>query len=292
MAFHSTRSNALRLMRSNLTEQQWEGNTKAVEKLKLQIKNHSLASHPAISSLQSEKYSLNSIKQIHLEYRHAIVQIFTDALLMAQLQSRQLEPRLTFGAKMGPRCLLTLNILDEFGFAPGVGEDGYYLGNPSLAHYPLFEDVLKRLGISEAEIKYFNPSGISNQVREFLESSFTDYLSILVLLAVAEEQVILFSQPLRQTLVNLKIDTDVGYYVVHGTTDDKTLNASDDQHEDDLWYALIHGCTASDFERITSLALRYCDLWNEFWTYQYASSRNFMRNDRISCPSNEAACIE
>jgi len=279
-------------MRSNLTDQQWEDNTKAVEKLKLQIKNHSLASHPAIGSLQSEEYTLNSIKRIHLEYRHAIVQIFTDALLMAQFQSRQLEPRLTFGSKMGPRFLLTLNILDEFGFAPGVGEDGYYLGNPSLAHYPLFEDVLRRLGISEAEIKHFSPSGISKEVRAFLESSFTDYLDILVLLAVAEEQVILFSQPLRQALVNLKIDTNVGYYVVHGTTDDKTLNASDDQHEDDLWYALIHGCTVSDFTRITSLALRYCDLWNEFWTHQYTSSRNLILNDHISYPSNEVAYIE
>ena len=54
------------------------------------------------------------------------MQTFTDALLMAQFQTKQLEPRLHAGAKMFPRFLLSLNIFDEFGFRPGLDKDGYY----------------------------------------------------------------------------------------------------------------------------------------------------------------------
>ncbi len=49
---------------------------------------------------------INSLNKNHLEYRHAIVQIFTDALLMAQFQTKQLEPKLHSGAKMFSTCFI------------------------------------------------------------------------------------------------------------------------------------------------------------------------------------------
>lgn len=126
-----------------------------------------------------------------MEYRHAIVQVFTDALLMAQFQTKQLEPKLHSGAKMFPRVLLSLNILDEFGFRPGTDQDNYYLGNPEYAHYPLYEDLLNDYGLNEQDRRSYHPSKIADQVRTFLESSYDSYIKVVALLAVAEEEVIL-----------------------------------------------------------------------------------------------------
>ena len=81
---------------------------------------HPVSHHPAIETLNNGEINKENLKRIHLEYRHAIVQTFTDALLMAQYQTKQLEPRLHAGAKMFPRCLLSLNIFDEFGFLLGL----------------------------------------------------------------------------------------------------------------------------------------------------------------------------
>lgn len=273
MIANGTRKSALLAMMRNLSVQQWEDNKSSVEKLKSQIKGNSLSKHRAIRALEQEKFSVKSLQLIHLEYRNAIVKIFTDALLMAQFQARQLEPRLAPGAKMGPRFLLTLNILDEFGFSPSLGDDGYYYGNPRFAHYPLFENVLDQLGITVTDRCAYKPSRISDKVRAFLEASFHNYTDLLILLAVAEEQVVLFSQPLRKALNNADINTEFGYYVVHGTTEDLALNAADDQHEDDLWVALTHACTPSDFSRLGEIANQYCDLWQEFWSHQLDRSR-------------------
>ena len=52
---------------------------------------------------------------------------------------------------MFPRVLLSLNVLDEFGFRPGTDPDNYYLGNPEYAHYPLYEDLLNDYGLSEKD---------------------------------------------------------------------------------------------------------------------------------------------
>ncbi len=43
----------------------------------------------------------------------------------------------------------------------------------------------------------YHPSKIADQVRNFLESSYDSYIKVVALLAV-EEEVILFSPPLRE----------------------------------------------------------------------------------------------
>uniref|UniRef100_UPI0022554F92 hypothetical protein n=1 Tax=Dyella silvatica TaxID=2992128 RepID=UPI0022554F92 len=206
------------------------------------------------------------------EYRHAIVQIFTDALLAAQLQSRQLEPRLQPGAKLAPRFLLTLNDLDEFGFRPGLDVDSYYRGNPAYAHYPLFERVLDDYGIEPHVRESYVPSQSSQSVREYLDQSYGNYLDVVVLLAAAEEEVILFSPPLREATRALGINVDDGYYFVHGVSADETSDAADDDHEDDLWLILTQALTPDQYMRVQALCLRYCDLWAEFWTAQLAQA--------------------
>ena len=169
---------------------------------------------------------------------------------------------------MAPRVLLTLNILDEFGYTPGVSNIGYYKGHHEYSHYVLYEKLLNEIGISSQDRNEHPSSDISNEVRCFLESTFTDYASIVALLAVAEEQVILFSPPLRKSIAHHGYDVAKGYYRVHGTTDDADTDGADDDHENDLWAALTQACTKENHEKLTSVCLSYCDLWDEFWSHQ------------------------
>jgi len=112
---------------------------------------------PAIAALNGGGLGLCTMRRIHLEYRHAIVQIFTDALLAAQFQSRQLEPRLTAGATMAPRFLLTLNDLDEFGFRPGLDSNGYYRSNPRICALSAVREDSRRV--------WNKPSGTGTPMR-------------------------------------------------------------------------------------------------------------------------------
>lgn len=247
----------------------WVKNIGFITRLKTLISNHPISKHPAIQLLNSGEIDKEYLLNIHLEYRHAIVQIFTDALLMAQYQTKQLEPRLGAGSKMSPRFLLTLNVLDEFGFRPGVDQEGYYLGNPIYAHYPLFEQVLNNFKADEIKRNTFKPSAIADKVRMYLENYFDNYKATVALLAVAEVEVILFSPALRQATRAVGLNVDQGYYHVHGTSLDPSNDAADDDHENDLWYILAQACEEDDYKFITKVCLEYCDLWQEFWDRQF-----------------------
>ncbi|MFC5740718.1 hypothetical protein [Dyella tabacisoli] len=260
-------------MRASLSEDLWQRNAAFIENLRQLIAEHPVAKHPAIAVLNGGALDHAAMRTIHLEYRHAIVQIFTDALLAAQLQSRQLEPRLHPGAKLAPRFLLTLNDLDEFGFRPGLDVDGYYRGNPAYAHYPLFERVLDEYKITQQARKTYAPSKSSQSVREYLEHSYGSYIDVVVLLAAAEEEVILFSPPLREATRALGIDVNNGYYFVHGISEDASSDAADDDHENDLWLILTQALTPDQYPRIQALCLRYCDLWAQFWSFQLTQAQ-------------------
>lgn len=267
--FNNPRKKALAGMKQSISAELWEKNSKFLTRLRAKIAEHPVTHHSAIDILNNGKINKEDLKKIHLEYRHAIVQTFTDALLMAQFQTKQLEPRLHAGAKMYPRFLLSLNIFDEFGFRPGLDKDGYYQGNPEYAHYPLFEDILNDFGITEQDRLTYQPSEIAKQVREFLENAYDDYKAVSALLAVAEEEVILYSPPLRKATKAVGLDVEGGgYYHVHGISEDESAEAADDDHEEDLWYVLMQACTEEDYNYIEKLCLEYCDLWEKFWDAQ------------------------
>ncbi|MEB3355685.1 MAG: hypothetical protein VKK04_03000 [Synechococcales bacterium] len=255
-------------IQASISEDLWLQNARFIQGLKHKVQQHPVSSHPAIQALNQGRFNREQLRHIHLEYRHAIVQVFTDALLIAQYQSRQLEPRLTPGSKMYARFLLTLNTLDEFGFQPGADASGYYRGNPNRAHYPLFERVLDELGISAQERCTYRPSQIAQEVRTHLEDSFNDFSLVTSLLAVAEEEVVLFSAPLRENSRKVGVTVTSGYYLCHGTSDDAQADANDDAHEDDLWYVLMQALLPDQYETILQVCSRYCDLWVEFWDAQ------------------------
>ena len=266
--FNNPRQKAKEAIRASIPSDLWLANSDFVAQLSQKVKNHQVATHPAIELLNRGTFNREQMVAIHLDYRHAIVQIFTDALLIAQYQTCQLEPRLTPGSKMYVRFLITLNDLDEFGFRPGLDKYGYYLGNPSQAHYPLFEEVLDRLGVSQQQRKRYVTTKVASQTRQFLENAYGDLCSVVSLLAVAEEEVVLFSAPLRENTRAVGIDVSSGYYACHGSNEDLQADARDDDHANDLWYVLIQALTPQRYGEIEKLTRDYCDLWVEFWDTQ------------------------
>lgn len=260
---------AVQALEQSVAPEVWKSNLEFIKELRTAITSHPLATNPMLALLNGGTLPLDSVQTIHMEYRHAIVQIFTDALLIAQFNSRELENRLAPSSKLAARFLLTLNVLDEFGFTPGADPSGYYRGNPAFAHYPMYEQVLVDLGIGKSQRDDFVPSDLAESLRMFLESSYDSYISVAALLAVAEEQVILYSPPLRHSVRALGCNVDKGYYFAHGTSSDEEAMAADDDHQDDLWYVLAQACSQGDHEAIKKSCLNYCDLWNKFWLFQY-----------------------
>lgn len=270
------RQNAVEAMKRTVSAQVWKQNSEFTDSLRHEIEAHPITQHPMIRIFESGEIPKDVLQVIHLEYRHAIVQIFIDALLAAQLETRQLEPRLPYGSKVPPRFLLTLNNLDEFGFRPGLDSKNYFRGNPLAAHYPLFETVLDDLGTTDAEREAFNPSEISDKLRRSLLKTFGDLLQLTTLLAVVERQVILFSPSMRKASGAVGLNVDDGYYFVHGISEDETAEASDDDHEDDLWNVLNQALEAVDYDGVRNIAISYCDLWAEFWDHQYSIVKGFI----------------
>jgi len=258
-------------MRRSVPDSLWAQNQAFVTRLFDKVSQHRISNHPAIQALNDGLFDAEAIRQIHLDYRHAIVQIFTDALLMAKYQCRQLEPRFMPGQKMFPRFLLTFNVLDEFGFRPAADSDileNRHFGNPHNAHYPLYEAVLNDLNISDQQRQDYTPSLVSAQIREHLESAYDRLTSVVSLLGVGEEVVVLFSAPLRENVKALGVNVSSGYYWCHGTSDDAEANADDDTHAVDLRYVLNQALLPEEYEALEQQCEAYCDLWTQFWDLQ------------------------
>lgn len=268
---NNPRQIARELLKDSVSNDLWLENQQFVTRCRERLQSHPIAEHSMIQALNRGSFRLDAVQKIHLDYRHAIVQIFTDALLMAQVQSRQLERKLAPGTKMYARFLLTLNTLDEFGFKLGIDQNGYYRGNPLGAHYPLYERVIDGFGISINERKTYTHSPQADRVRAFLEDAYGDFASVVALLAVAERVVVLFSAPLRENAKAVGVETGKGYYLNHGASDDVQAEADDDTHEDDLWYVLMQAISPTEYAKITDLCECYCDLWVDFWNAQMLS---------------------
>ncbi|MCH9682020.1 MAG: hypothetical protein K0V04_11340 [Deltaproteobacteria bacterium] len=262
------RLRARQRIQASVPPSRWSHNGQQVARLRQQLRQHRLTRHPAITRLASEPWSHDRCVRTHLEFRHVAVQPFTDALVMAQYLTRNLEPTLPPGAKMYARALLTLNTLDEFGFWPGVCEQGYYLGDPIRAHYPLFESVLESLGVDRLQRDRYAPSGAACAAREALESSYRTLPLVLAFLGVLEEVVQLYSPSLRALARGQGVQTHDGYYHVHGRNDDPDSMAFDTDHQDDLWCCLQQSLGLVAYEDVSTIVGHYCDCLAAFWDEQ------------------------
>ncbi|MDX9918038.1 MAG: hypothetical protein RBT15_08495 [Gudongella sp.] len=209
----------------------FEENKLKARMLKKHILNHPVFTNPILESINEiNNIPINIINEIHCEYQHSIVQIFTDALLAAAFSSTQLETvyNLPLGSKIIPRFLLMPNLLDEFGLE--ISSNRLY-GSIRKAHYPLFLDVINTFNHHNKEA-----SKVSKLLRTFVEDSYKDYHKVITLLAVVEFQVICFTPVLKKIISqsDLDIDFNEGYYHVHGITTSLDTNACDDEHAEDL----------------------------------------------------------
>jgi hypothetical protein len=267
------RRQAKEAIRATVTEELWDRNRQFTQELDELIANHRLADHPARSALSSGQFGRNALARLHLEYRHAGVQIFTDALLQAQLLTAELEDRLGPTAKIPARFLLTLNTLDELGFQPGEGARGYYRGHPQLAHYPLFEQLLDQLGVGRGEREAYVPSTVADALHHNLRAAYDDLLTLTTFLTIAEKQVVLFSPPMRQAILALGMPVRGGYYDFHGTSDEVDWSGADDDHHDDLWFLIQQAATPDRYDEVLRRARYYLGLWAQFWDEQMQKPR-------------------
>ena len=290
---HSSVENAYQVaqaaIKSSVPPLLWEENERFVSRIRANLKTHPLLTHPFLLALQQGKFNREQLKKIHLEYRHAIVEIFTDTLLAAQLQARQLEPRLQRGSKLYARFILGLNLFDEYGFQPGTQAGGYQ-GDPNNAHYLLFEEVLDELGISATEREAYVPSQASRELRQALEGVYDDLTSTVALLAIAEAAVA-FTMSLRDNARLAGLDVNTGFFKCHGFTYEEETVGVDDFHELGLWYVLMQALTPDQYPKILELGDRYCDLWAAFYDAQLelleeTTDRHFVGSrNRLDSPS-------
>ncbi len=261
----SIRESVIREMQSSIGLEQWKANEVLVNELKELIHNHPINQHPVIDALNRGEYSLETMKRIHLEYRE-IVRIFTDALLMAQFSAYQVEDKLKVGSKALPRFLLTLNVLDEFGFKYSEdNENGYFGGNPRQSHLILFEQLLTQLGISDRERNDFQPSEETLKIKQKMQSAYNNFNELIIYLCVCERVVILFSSAMRKNLELLGIDIDGGYYSVHGVSTDLNNEGYDDHHEYDMLNILTYCLNEFHEEKYYIIQNMMLNLWQNFW---------------------------
>ncbi|WP_437497567.1 iron-containing redox enzyme family protein [Sorangium sp. So ce1099] len=261
------RTLARRLLATMAPDEVRDANQAFVDALLDEIRSHPFTRNPALAALRAGAFDRGAVRDIHLDFL-GIVRVFTDVILMAQFHTRKLEGRLGVLGKMVPRFLLALNVLDELGFAPGDAGGSGYRGTPRSSHAALFDAVLCELGADERFQASFQPSHEATALRAFFESTFDDLLGSLAAIAVTEEEALRYSAPMRAAARAAGVPVDAGYYIAHGSSDDGSLRAADDQHQSDVLHILVHCMEPADRARLREASLMCCDAWDRFWHRQ------------------------
>jgi hypothetical protein len=249
-----------------VSKDRYQDNKEIVNQLRIFFLEHSVFSHPILHvQVEFQKVSKNIVEQIHYDYRNAIVEIFTDALLAASLSSIDLEKKykLPSGSKIIPRFLLMPNLIDEFGMSI---DERSLSGNIRDAHYPLFEEIISTMNPKNELI-----SEASTRLKSLLEENYNDYHVIITLLAVAELQVIYFTPFLKKII----LDDSYKYYKVHGVSTIEESQASDDEHAEYLWACLALIVDQINLHELKETINTYLSLWNDFWNYQIKRIEKF-----------------
>lgn len=266
------RQNAMQEMIASVGQDKWDENMHFLQNLISMVKNHKINKHPIVDSMKDCQFSLQEMQTMHMEYR-AIVHIFTDALLMAQYQSKKVENVMKAGSKAYARFLLTLNTLDEFGFYYKIGEPCYFQGTPQRSHLILFEELMSDMSITDNDRESFVPSAVTQKLKEYFLAAYDDYPLLLTLLAVAEEIVMIFSPVMRLNTGALGIPVEEGYYKVHGVSEDEANDACDDFHQNDLWLILAQGAGGYDQQKLLANTKRFINLWEGFWAQDFSENK-------------------
>ena len=137
-----------------------------------------------------------------------------------------------------------------------------------MSHPLLFDAVLDELGADDAARNSFIASPAARNIRACFENAFADFWSLSAILAVAEEEVMLFSPAMREATKAVGVDISRGYYMIHGSSDDAQTNGFDDDRQNDVLYILVHTAQAQQYAHIYSAGMNFCALWDVFWHKQ------------------------
>jgi hypothetical protein len=246
------------------TKIKYKENKILMDKFLLEMRKHRLFSHPVFESLKQGEFDKQSLQELHLDYR-LIVKQFTDIILMTQFKTRELAI-INDDIFMATRFLITLNIFDELGFWPG---DNQYLGNPSLSHFRLFDQVISDLNIEKNVKEKFINSIEAKHLYEYLETNITDLNVLLVYLIITEEGAMYYSPAMRESASKFGVDVTKGYYNVHGDTEDEMTEGEDDLHQEDIVRIMQLVVNEENYSNFLTLSQIICDLWADFWDAQY-----------------------
>ena len=254
----------------------WKQNAKFSDELISMIAGHRLAEHPILSAMDSCQFDLEWLKFFHLEFSRAFAEIFTDSLVYAMATCSQIEPKLGPKGKVSARFLLQLNMLDELGFQPMVVDSGEYAGHPYLAHYVQFSETLSELGLSEEDVRSYQPSATSLAARASFEDYYDKHQELTCVLAVAETIFSKFAGPWsKNTGENANIDISKGYHSIH--VEDDHGDFIDDEHSEDSWFVFRQAITSENYEDMRALVQKVLDIWAEQADYVYQKGVDGMR---------------
>lgn len=267
----NARTEALNFVKNSLTLDQWNLHQAQIQLLKQSVEQHALFQHPILNQLQSSTLSLHHLKTIHLNYFVAIVKIFTDALSMLIFDAHTLEKNqniktdMRVKAKVYARYLLSLNLIDELGF----NTLDLALSSPSKAHLTYFLQLLEALSLDTNDLT--QTVSQAHRVSDYIASHFHDYQALLLILAITEQQVIVYSEALSINVAKFDPKFSSGYYECHGVVGCGHSLANDDNHEDDIWMLLTQALDTSRADELSAITHEFLDIWHDFWESMYVA---------------------
>lgn len=240
----------------------WQKNEIFSSELLEMIKMHPMTRHPLIKEMSGAALGLDVLRAVHLEFRTAFAQVFTDALIQTMFTSAQLEPRQKAMGKVSARFLLALNMLDELGFEAGVVVGGEYAGTPLQGHYVEFEKTLHELGLTDQQIQEYVPSDAAVACRRTMENVYGDHAMLSLVLAAAETVFSNFAGPWAKNVgARTKVDTSQGYHAIHVEHEGDFI---DDEHSEDMWFVFRQAIEPKRYDEARAKTREVLDTWNAF----------------------------
>lgn len=257
------RQHSRQLVQNSVDPKTWERNTGFTHGLVDKIVKHRLCNHPVLGALDRKEFTLESARMMHLEFRVAFAQIFTDGLIRLMETTNQLEPALGAKAKVAARFLIQMNVLEELGYRPNSAGTEEFCGHPGFSHYLLFTDTLAALGASEDTWKSYVASKESWAARETLEGNYDNHLRLAVVLALCETAFVYYAGPWAKNTIHVcKTDIAGGYHSIH--VEDADGTSIDDDHSEDSWYIVRQALTPERYGEIDSMLTEVLDIWSDF----------------------------
>jgi hypothetical protein len=253
----SARKAARAAVRASVPPGQWAENEAFTCTLVAELLEHPFVRHPLIADMNAGRGNLRWLKNFYLDTVHAVSGRFIDYVLQSVLNCAQIEDSVGRRGVTAARFLMQINAIDELGFKPGQGDDGF-LGHPDKAHVLQLYDVLQQIGLPEAVVRAHRPSAPAMAMAQMLEANRHDHLRLATVLAAYESTLTPWSDCwANATRLLTPVKTEQGYHAIH--VDDHEGHAVDDDHSEDSWHIVRQALTPARMDQVRRLALQVMD---------------------------------